>query len=538
MKKIIIIVALLISTLCISSIALAGQSWYVDNLVASSGNGQSWSTAWKTFSNINYGSVSCGDTIYISGGHSGTTQTYTTLLAIDKTCTNKDSPLTITVGTDPDHNGTVKITGVPIGISISEKNYIKIDGQSGEDEKRHIEIAGTTSYGIYVSGASSYNIFKYLYLHDIGSDDNDYYTALRIRTTGMENLIGYDISYCSFEGTMDAISISAVDDVKASSFGGVKIHHNYIKAHDDGILSDGTTEIYDNIISRDTDVGKGHPDGIQVYGSYVKIYNNLFTGFLDQNSGNSVVYWEPDGSENININNHQPCCFQVYNNVFYETGSQIAPLTAVMLGVSDSRFTSLNDLQILNNTFNGNFAIALTLAFGNTSLDKSVVTNVNILNNIFYNAAKSGASMLTLNRPSYTTTPVDYGSYNSGANIIVDYNAYYSDSTTSVGYLGTTYTYSNFLSVSSCQENGVTKSINLNSDLTLQYDSPCKNAIPTANAPRIFTTDKLGITRPQGSAWDIGAYEFRSNTPMIGVYNVKGMSGYYNANGMVGIAPN
>ena len=53
-----------------------------------------------------------------------------------------------------------------------------------------------------------------------------------------------------------------------------------------------------------------------------------------------------------------------------------------------------------------------------------------------------------------------------------------------------------------------------------------------------FTTDIIGTNRPQGIAWDIGAYEFRSNTPMIGVYNAKGMSGYYNANGMVGIAPN
>lgn len=42
-------------------------------------------------------------------------------------------------------------------------------------------------------------------------------------------------------------------------------------------------------------------------------------------------------------------------------------------------------------------------------------------------------------------------------------------------------------------------------DLHLQTTSPAKNAGTTLTA---FTTDKDGITRPQGSAWDIGAYEF------------------------------
>ena len=50
-------------------------TWYVDSSVSSSGNGTSWGTAWRSLSNIS--GIAAGDTVYISGGRSGSTQTYT-----------------------------------------------------------------------------------------------------------------------------------------------------------------------------------------------------------------------------------------------------------------------------------------------------------------------------------------------------------------------------------------------------------------------------------------------------------------------------
>ncbi|MGZ3805570.1 MAG: hypothetical protein ACXVB4_15240, partial [Pseudobdellovibrionaceae bacterium] len=64
--------------LLFSAATARGANWYVDNAVVTSGNGQSWASAFKNFSNITWSSINPGDTIYISGGV--TSQTYTSPL--------------------------------------------------------------------------------------------------------------------------------------------------------------------------------------------------------------------------------------------------------------------------------------------------------------------------------------------------------------------------------------------------------------------------------------------------------------------------
>ena len=64
---------IVVSLLVTLSVSVRAATWYVDSSVASSGDGTSWATAWKNVSNI--GSVSAGDTVYFSGGPSGSSQT-------------------------------------------------------------------------------------------------------------------------------------------------------------------------------------------------------------------------------------------------------------------------------------------------------------------------------------------------------------------------------------------------------------------------------------------------------------------------------
>lgn len=55
-------------------------------------------------------------------------------------------------------------------------------------------------------------------------------------------------------------------------------------------------------------------------------------------------------------------------------------------------------------------------------------------------------------------------------------------------------------------------------DLRIGANSPAKDAFPTAQAPTgIFTTDYSGVNRPQGAAWDIGAYEYYEQGSIRGV---------------------
>ena len=58
-----------------------GANFYLRKGATGSNSGTDWTNAWTEFNSINWGSVSCGDTIWIAGG------TYTSSLSVNKTCT-------------------------------------------------------------------------------------------------------------------------------------------------------------------------------------------------------------------------------------------------------------------------------------------------------------------------------------------------------------------------------------------------------------------------------------------------------------------
>ena len=154
-----IYLSLLILSLCTITYA---TNYYVDNTVSSSGNGLSWGTAWKNFSDINWGSIEPGDIIYISGGTDSTV--YYAQFDIGNVQGTVANPITIKNSYDAVHNGRVIIDG---GAGARHNFYI---GGSNGYSTDNITISGLElrggHYGFYIHYKASNLVFDLLFVID------------------------------------------------------------------------------------------------------------------------------------------------------------------------------------------------------------------------------------------------------------------------------------------------------------------------------------------------------------------------------------
>jgi hypothetical protein len=216
----------------------------------------------------------------------------------------------------------------------------------------------------------------------------------------------------------------------------------------------------------------------------------------------------------------------VYNNIFKDSGT--VPDTVdyntwgIMLGMGDLAFNNVSDVYVFNNYFDGNMDV-LTVSFGNSLLNKENVYNFKVLNNVFWNVGRNKGgcnTSFTLTTPGTKGgTPVTYGGYNSGASIEIDYNIYAGSGSSNVGgenSSGNSWgSYASFKSQTGAQAHDFGSPAI--ADIKFE-DGPSYK--PLEGSPVIdagvdlssyFTTDKAGISRPQGAGWDLGAYEYVSS---------------------------
>lgn len=440
-------------------------NWYVDNQATGANNGISWENGWQSFGDIDWGAIQPGDTVYISGGD--TSKTYNENFVISASGT-ESNPLFIRSGQDANHTGRVIINGI---INFDAENWITINGNY--NNAINIEITRPTGTCIYSTSPIGIKI-QYLEVHDCGDERDEH----GIRFNGYNGLPSdAEISYSHIHDTyQDGINVGRSN---ASSYGEISIHDNIIeRVGDDGIQIGAGADIYNNIIRDRIDTGApSHADGIQGVGSYFRIYNNEIYDF-----GNSMIF--------IETTQESVAHWQIYNNLLYIDDMIAGSTRGMELKAKNCNrceenydLVTWDDILIANNIF-FNFYEFVVIRFGSTqNVDQLNTTNTFISNNIFYN-----------NKYNYW-----------GDETLVENN--------NIFYAGAD------ANCSSCNQatpsNGIIiepKFVDYNNkDFHLQSNSP---AIDNGtDLSSYFTTDKDGITRPQGSAWDIGAYEYKSIAP-------------------------
>ena len=434
------------------------------------------------------GQIGLGTTVHLCG-------TISTSLVVQASGSS-GSPITIVFETGAKLSSAYWGVGSSAAISANAKSYITVDGNNTgviENTANGDGLANEqVSSGIYITSCSFIEIknltIQNIYIHV----QNSNYPSGSVETYGIaddgcsnvsiHNNTIHDVKYGLFR-------IASNSGSTLNWYSNTIYDVNWgmgVTAAGSGVVLD-TVNIYNNDITMGNkwdDIGNSnHHNGIYAYTDVpeagqitnLSIYGNYFHGAVGQVWTSTANIFTSYAVPNLKI----------YNNLF--VGNSGDPANGyITLAFETGASTPL----IANNTIIGSSATSYNNAYGTISprciiLDVNTNTNATITNNICSTVAHG---ILTTSGSSFTS----------------DYNDFYN-----VGYYGVvngTY-YSAWSGGSSWQAaghdaNGINTNPLLSGTYTIPSNSPNKDTGTSLSG--LFTTDKAGTSRPQGSAWDIG----------------------------------
>jgi hypothetical protein len=462
------------------AVSAHAATYYVDSSVSSSGNGQSWVTAWKNLSNIT--GLAAGDMVYISGGPSGSSQTYA-ISSWAPAGGTSGNPITYKIGQDSSHNGTAYFSGSGGVWITSAINNVVISGDAG-DGKRHFTLAdpvsniSSWSAAVIINGANCLN-FHLSYVNFgvmNGNYDSTGLCIVGLAPSGA-TMSGVEFDHLWMEGTNSQFNITI--HLAGWPTTGLSWSQGFF-LHDSTILCP-----YPNYGAVGADAVQAATAGLTVSNCIICGYSSIYQGSGYFNGQHMDGVQVLGGDYNIFCNNlilnMQDCgifedCWVSINHVRIYNNTIINDTAASCIWVFHDSYNtttalSYNDVVIANNVVEpdpGFYGISVRNTFGTADTFSGVIAN-NISINYPNGVTVSGVSgVSTVDNAVLTTSAAAanfvgyvYGSTNS--------NFHLSASATSLIGQGT-------------------------------------------NLSTYFNTDKGGNTRPSSGAWDIGAYQYSTNT--------------------------
>lgn len=256
------------------------SSYYLDKTASGKNNGTSWANAWGSFSEINWGSIDPGDTLFISGGTDSLI--YYEELSVGASGT-VSKPIIIIAGkyspSPVGHNGRVIIDG---GLTRSQNIYVQNDSYvtiKGFELRHAIKGVHVEDYASNIV-LDSLNIYDYLGQAGIMVNAATEYTIDNVTIKNCRI-----ISFNNYPGQTDGIYVQRAQQTV--------IHDNYIR-----------------ILNQDP---VAHNDALQAHlANGFIIYNNIFIN-------DSVYSWEGGGIPIIlGSQGNNPVI--IYNNFIYMGG--------------------------------------------------------------------------------------------------------------------------------------------------------------------------------------------------------------------------